>query len=280
MKSFALRALPSDASYVDHVTLVVEYLLQDVARLVPHPAHDLALIVYVLLLYRQVVEVAYEILAYHLAVLVEGGLKDVARLVHCALHGLTQLIRRLTQNGGGVRSNPLCCFGSTLYRFSGLLSRLSDSFANFLYRLSSAFSDLLGSLACSLACFLGCLARAFADLSNGLSGFSAKLADCLTYALASFLHGLTGTLAYLLGALPDPLADFLSSLAGALAYLSDRMACACPYVLHRRTGTFADALYRLARTLYGRARSRAYVLDSLACTFDRRASTCSYILYG
>jgi hypothetical protein len=51
------------------------------------------------------------------------------------------------------------------------------------------------------------------------------------------------------------------------------MARACAHVFHRRTGTFADALY-------GRARALAYVLDSLACTFDRRAGTCSYVLYG
>ena len=80
---------PSGGSYVEHVPLIVEHLLEDVPRLVPHPAHYPSLLVYVLVLYQQVLEVAYQVLAQHLAVLVEGALEDVPRLVHAALHDLT-----------------------------------------------------------------------------------------------------------------------------------------------------------------------------------------------
>lgn len=81
--------LPSDSPYIDHVPFVVEHLLVDVSRIVPHPAHDLSLFVYVLLLHRQVSDGADQILAHYLAVVVVSRFEDVPGVVYRALHKLT-----------------------------------------------------------------------------------------------------------------------------------------------------------------------------------------------
>ena len=58
------------------------------------------------------------------------------------------------------------------------------------------------------------------------------------------------------------------------------MARTRTHVFYCRTGTFTDALYRLACALYRRACSRTYVFDSLARALDRRAGACAYVSYS
>src|SRR4028119_1315647 len=77
----------SNNSYTHYTPLVVEYLLDGVPRLVPHPAHDPAIVVYVLFLHGQTPDVANHIFVYDLAVFVKGDLDNVPGLVHRTPHG-------------------------------------------------------------------------------------------------------------------------------------------------------------------------------------------------
>lgn len=165
---FFIALVVSNGSRLDHVTLVVEHLLENVAGVVPYPTYYAALIVYVLILDRQITDVTYEVLPDHPSILVEGGFEDVSGIVYGALHNLAR---------PGALSSLLslvsclsCCATSLIGYLSGLfcglirnvgcpLSRLAGSVLYPLHGLARLF----GSLPSSIARTLGNFARRIPD---------------------------------------------------------------------------------------------------------------------
>src|SRR5215210_4071194 len=91
----------SNSPRAEHVTFVVDYTLEGAPRVVPDPAHDPALLVYVLFFGRQVADVAEKVFAHHVAVLVEGGLDDVPKLVDRAPRDQAFSVDALAGHPGG-----------------------------------------------------------------------------------------------------------------------------------------------------------------------------------
>src|SRR5215217_8453369 len=82
--------------HFDQVPLLAEHPLVDVPRVILRLTDHLTLIVYVLLLDRQVADVADEFLSNNLAVLVHDGLENVAGPVNRALGYLSGILLSVT----------------------------------------------------------------------------------------------------------------------------------------------------------------------------------------
>src|SRR4028118_87355 len=130
----------SNNSYTHYTPLVVKDLLDGVPRLVPHPAHDPAIVVHVLFLHGQTADVANHIFVHDLAVFVKGDLDNVPGLVHRTPHGPTLSIGVLVGLALGIGLIFVGAFGSVggltcglphgLSGLSGLTGRLSGSVLN------------------------------------------------------------------------------------------------------------------------------------------------------
>src|SRR4028118_1970361 len=111
---FSLLDLASRSNnpYTHYTPLVVEYSLDGVSRLVPHPADDPAIIVHVLFLHGQTADVANHIFVHDLAVFVKGDLDNVPGLVHRTPHGPTLSVGVLVDRALGIGLASVGAFGS------------------------------------------------------------------------------------------------------------------------------------------------------------------------
>src|SRR5215203_3012007 len=177
---------------VQEASVRSELQVEELSALLRHGTHRVPLFVGVLLLRRELGDVAHYVLVDQLAGLVQGSLDYVPRLVHRAPYRLARLVGGLAQHLG-ARHNALRCLRRLPHRLCRLPDRLAGLVGHLPHqplRLPRRLSSNVLRLTCRvLRCLCG-LPCGVLNLLRCLSRGLRRLPDRLSRGLLSLLGGL------------------------------------------------------------------------------------------